>query len=127
MSKLGASTIGNFETGKTEMSQESLEKLAVCLKTTPAELSAEIGGSAGEPAKNPFALIDSSGALDMEDQVIDEIRVRVAQFKLSSARTRQIYKSQITARLDEYDAWCEEHCGKIRESLLESARKNAQQ
>ena len=74
----------------------------------------------------PGASSAKSGALDMEDQVIDEIRVRVAQFKLSPASMRKIYQSQIVARLDEYGAWCDLNCEALREALLETARKSAE-
>ncbi|MDF3129257.1 helix-turn-helix domain-containing protein [Kiritimatiellaeota bacterium B1221] len=38
-SGIGVSTIGNYETGKTEMSEESLKKIASILKVTTEELS----------------------------------------------------------------------------------------
>jgi len=53
MTGIGKSTLGNYECGKTSMSQDKIEIVAKCLKTTAAEIDKEVPSSIGIPADPP--------------------------------------------------------------------------
>ncbi len=140
LSGLGKSTIGNYENGITDMAEESLKTLAECLVVTPTDLSAQYPqkevplsqsvkthgeGFSQSSSHFPdlYASPEAQEAISREEILLNDIRVRVIQFKFASSSMRKVWKSEIIEKLDEYAVFCEKNCETIRQTLLKEARK----
>jgi transcriptional regulator with XRE-family HTH domain len=75
------------------------------------------------PVSHPSAVAKDVGAFDEEKQVIDEIAVRIEQFKHAERKRRDLYSQQIMNRVQEYNDWCETFAKPVRDSQLPHVRK----
>ncbi len=79
-----------------------------------------------QSASHPSSVAEKVGAFDQEEQVLNEIRVRIQQFKHSEKNRRDLYSQQIQNRVQEYSDWCETFGKPIRDSQLPYARQQTQ-
>ena len=98
---IGKSTLGNYETGRTFMSQDKIKILADSLKTTPEEIDAD--EEVLSPHSTPFP---AEGALAREETPPDD-------YKPAHACTR-------CRELEEEVRWLRETMGKLQDSFREA-------
>ena len=122
MSGVGRSSIGNYEIGTQAISIEKLKKIAECLKIHVDEIAPHNQCTDPSLALNKAK---EAGGFDMEEQVLNEIRIRIVQFKVQKAKMRSVLSDQIASTIKGYDAYCETRYAETRAVLLDDARRRA--
>ena len=118
LSGIGASTIGNYENGKTTISETSLKRIASALDVSIDAIR--------EPVSTIYGALErarADGGWRMETQVIEEVRARIEQFPYVNLRARKLFMEQIVHRLQEYGAWCDGHYSEHRQEIIDHARE----
>jgi hypothetical protein len=104
---------------KLEQAEKKIEHEDNCSKISRSSVVQESAPEAG----HPLVVAEAVGALDEEERTLDEIRVRIQQFKHAERKRRDLYSQQIMNRVQEYNDWCETFAKPIRESQVSYARK----
>lgn len=124
--------ISNLRSGKRENpSDDVVQKIADVLKvnvvwmlTGQGEMFAA-STHISTPSPHPLDVAETDGAVDEEERTLDEIRVRIHQFKHSDRKRRDLYSQQIMNRVQEYNDWCETFAKPVRDSQLPHARQHS--